>query len=82
MIKMYDKLLLKLLIILVLVVLTQSYYYLHYNYNKLRSIPRSSQQLYMNSITISEDERLRLRGELLDLCDDFTEKQKLKWNNG
>ena len=42
----------------------------------------SSSQLCMssNSITVSEEERLRLRGELLDLCDDYTENQKLKWN--
>lgn len=82
--KMFDKMLLKLLVILILIVLTQSYYHLQHNYNKLRSIsiPRSIQQLYMNNIIVSEDERLRLRGELLDLCDGFTEKQKLKWNNG
>ena len=49
------------------------------------SIPSTSislSQLYMcsNSITVSEEERLRLRGELLDLCDDYTENQKLRWN--
>lgn len=74
-----------LFILLNLVLLIESYHY-HINrysnqYNKLISIPSTS-QLYMssNSITISEEERLRLRGELLDLCDDYTENQKLKWN--
>jgi hypothetical protein len=84
-----------LFILLNLVLLIESYHYHyhinHYNnqYNKLIStspIPStsstSSSQLYMssNSIIISEEERLRLRGELLDLCDDYTENQKLKWN--
>ena len=76
-----------LLILLSLVLLIESYHY-HINrynnhqYNKLISTSLiSPSQLYMsNSIIVSEEERLRLRGELLDLCDEYTENQKLKWN--
>jgi len=48
---------------------------------KTTSTSTLQKKLYMsNNNKVSEDERDKIRGELLELCDKFTENQKSQWN--